>query len=304
MNNQINIKTGNPIVDEIAILNITGNVIPEAWYHTIVNDKGKVNPLAIMILADIVYWYRPTEQRDETTMAVTYIKKFHDKDYLQRSYEQLMDKFNISKKQARDALILLEDLGVVKRVFKTISVAGMPLSNVMFLELIPSVLKKLTYPTPVDERAIYKNVNTPLPISNKGITKSKTPYDLNGNTYTKTTTEITTNTSSSSLEDHKCSPVVDEAKEVFSSLSLSDKDILSIVRASGNDIEKCKSAMTVLNQQTKVISNITGWLINAVKNNYQPISKKPDTKKNGFNDVNHREYDFDDLERILLTTSI
>ena len=54
------VKTGNPIVDEIATLNLSGNIIPESWYHTIVNDKGKVNCLAIHILADIVYWYRPT----------------------------------------------------------------------------------------------------------------------------------------------------------------------------------------------------------------------------------------------------
>ena len=75
MNMMIQTRTGNPIVDAVATLNITGNVIPEAWYHTIVNEKGKVNCLAIHILADIVYWYRPTENRDETTLSVTYTKK-------------------------------------------------------------------------------------------------------------------------------------------------------------------------------------------------------------------------------------
>ena len=74
MNNNITLKTGNPIVDEVATLNITGNVIPHAWYYTIVNEKGKVNYLAINILADIVYWYRPTEHRDETTLSVSYTK--------------------------------------------------------------------------------------------------------------------------------------------------------------------------------------------------------------------------------------
>ena len=115
MNMMIQTRTGNPIVDAVATLNITGNVIPEAWYHTIVNEKGKVNCLAIHILADIVYWYRPTENRDETTLSVTYTKKFHDDDYLQRSYEQLMDKFNISRKQAYDAIVMLESLGVIRR---------------------------------------------------------------------------------------------------------------------------------------------------------------------------------------------
>ena len=105
MEKTITITSGNPIVDQVATMNLTGNIIPESWYHTIINENGKTNTLAILILADIVYWYRPTEERDETTLSVSYSKKFHDEDYLQRSYEQLMEKFNISKRQARDALI-------------------------------------------------------------------------------------------------------------------------------------------------------------------------------------------------------
>ena len=147
MTNSIIISTGNPIVDAVGKMNLTGNIIPESWYHTIINENGKTNTLAILILADIVYWYRPTEERDETTLSVSYSKKFHDEDYLQRSYEQLMEKFNISKRQARDALILLETLGVVKRHFRNIVVAGLPLSNVMYLELVPDVLKELTFPS-------------------------------------------------------------------------------------------------------------------------------------------------------------
>ena len=97
MTNSIKQTTQNPIVDTVGKMNLTGNVIPESWYHTIKNKNGKVNPLAILILSDIVYWYRPTEIRDEATLSVSYSKKFHDDNYLQRSYEQLMDKFNIFK---------------------------------------------------------------------------------------------------------------------------------------------------------------------------------------------------------------
>lgn len=55
---QTNITTGNPIVDAISKLNITGNIIPEIWY-------------------------RPTEHRDESGLAISYTRKFADKDYLQ-----------------------------------------------------------------------------------------------------------------------------------------------------------------------------------------------------------------------------
>ena len=34
-------STGNAIVDENAKLNISGNVIPQMWYRTIVRESGK-----------------------------------------------------------------------------------------------------------------------------------------------------------------------------------------------------------------------------------------------------------------------
>ena len=40
----------------------------------------------------------------------------------------------------------LEKLGVVKRVFRTISMNGIVVNNVLYLELIVDRLKELTYP--------------------------------------------------------------------------------------------------------------------------------------------------------------
>ncbi len=38
------ISAGNKIVDEVGKLNFTGNIIPEAWYKTIIKAKtGKPN---------------------------------------------------------------------------------------------------------------------------------------------------------------------------------------------------------------------------------------------------------------------
>ena len=158
---EIRQTTGNKIVDAVAKMQLTGNIVHEAWYHTVTKKNGKCCPLAVLILADIVYWYRPAEHRDEETQAVTYYKKFHDNDYLQRSYAQIMSRYGISKKQAYEALVVLENLGVIKRHFRTITTSGgNRMGNVMFLELIPEVLMKLTYP---DEDPIAKKVNSSLP---------------------------------------------------------------------------------------------------------------------------------------------
>ena len=144
-------STGNRIVDENARLSISGNVIPQMWYRTIIRESGKPNLTAIIILADIVYWYKPTEIRDEATGQVIAVKKKFKADLLQRSYQQISEQFGISKKEATNAVVFLEKLGVVKRVFRTITINGIVVNNVLYLELDVAKLKELTYPGEVQE---------------------------------------------------------------------------------------------------------------------------------------------------------
>ena len=81
-------STGNEIVDENAKLNISGNIIPQVWYRTIIRESGKPNLTAIIILADIVYWYKPTEIRDEGTGQVIGVRKKFKSDLLQRRIDR------------------------------------------------------------------------------------------------------------------------------------------------------------------------------------------------------------------------
>lgn len=83
--------TGNKTVDRLSRMNITGNVIPAAWYQTIRKPTGKPYLNAIVILSDIVYWYRAAEVRDEGSgQLIGYRKRFRA-DLLQRSYQQMAD---------------------------------------------------------------------------------------------------------------------------------------------------------------------------------------------------------------------
>ena len=84
------------IVQEIGAMNITGNVIPPLWYQNIKTPTGKTAFLAINLLADIVYWYRPTIIRDEETGNIIEYKKKFAKDklleYLNKRYTKILDK--------------------------------------------------------------------------------------------------------------------------------------------------------------------------------------------------------------------
>ncbi len=295
MKEQFEIKTNNPIVDRIGKMNITGNVIPEAWYHTVVSPNGKTNPNAILILSDIVYWYRPTEEREENGNTVKYVKKFRDNDYVQKSYDQLCSKFNLSQKQVRECLKLLESLGVVKRHFRNINTQMGTLTNVMYIELIPDALERLTFPMDstdsTDDTRSFPN--------NKGILpKKETPISQDENTYTENKSEIKTKTSTTTSSNDVVA--INKIKSAFKGLNLPDNDIMAIYNASNNNLDKCKAAVELALCQPSKIERLTGWLIRAVEKGYSVTSLLPSNSKNKPNNSLQNEYNFEELEALLL----
>lgn len=139
-------QTGNDRVDRLSRMNITGNIIPSAWYQTIRKGTGKPYLNAIVILSDIVYWYRAAEVRDEGSGRLLGYRKRFKADLLQRSYQQMADQFGITKRDATNAVVELERLGVVKRVFRTLTIGGQLVPNILFLDLDVEVLERLTFP--------------------------------------------------------------------------------------------------------------------------------------------------------------
>ncbi len=101
------ITSGNAKVDAISKLRITGNIVPQSWFQTILTASGKPYLLAIFILAELVYWYRAAEKRSERENKTTYIKKFKA-DLLQMSYCKIEEKFGCTHKQAQVYIYLYE----------------------------------------------------------------------------------------------------------------------------------------------------------------------------------------------------
>lgn len=138
--------TGNSIVDEVGCMHFSGNVIPQRWYKNILKDTGKPDLLAIVILADILYWYRPREERDEATGQLIGVSTRFHSDLLQRDYNAFAEQFGENKRNIRDAMTRLEKLGVIKREFRTVvTPTGLKCSNVLFIKLIPSRLYEVTH---------------------------------------------------------------------------------------------------------------------------------------------------------------
>lgn len=170
--------SNNKIVNEVGKMDFSGNVVPIVWFTTLIPIQKTTLSLVVLILAEIVYWYRPTEIRDESGQYVHFKKKFKE-DFLQFSYKQLSDKFQVSEGQAKAAILALEKKGVIQRHFRNITTkTGLKLQNVMYIELIPDELRRLTYPedtsVSIDQHSkhnyacesndVCKSNDTPVPI--------------------------------------------------------------------------------------------------------------------------------------------
>ena len=199
------LTTGIHTCDALRELSLTGNIIPQIWYKVFVKRDLK-NPkphlLAINILADIVYWYRPTEVRDECTGAVIGYRKKFSGDMLQRSYAQIAEQFGCSVGQAKDAIVFLEQMGVVRREFRTIEAKGMNYNNIMFLDLDADRLRELTYPCAEISPEGCADSDTPMPEFHHrgaGISPEPVPefHRYTENTIQENTTETTTKISNS-----------------------------------------------------------------------------------------------------------
>ena len=172
----------NNVVEEVGKMNFTGNVIPQAWYSTLKRESGKPYLTAIVILADIVYWYRPIEVRDEQTgQVIEYRKKFRS-DKLQRSYQQIADMFGISKNEATQAIIYLEKKGIVYREFREISINGVISNNVLFIGLNPNKLREVTF---IDT----KTLTPPNFKMERGLSENGEVWVESGGTYTEINAE-------------------------------------------------------------------------------------------------------------------
>lgn len=143
----MNYNTGCASVDIVGSIRFAGNLVPHSWYQHIryVNKRGEfVDPWAALILADIVYWYRPTEVRDETTGEVIgYRKKFAD-NKLQRSPSAFSKLLGCSAKVIRASLALLEKLGLIDIELRSKATSYGKIPNLMFIGLNALKIKEIT----------------------------------------------------------------------------------------------------------------------------------------------------------------
>lgn len=137
-----------PIVKAISEIEISGNITPLMWYQNIrsYNKRGsKPHLLAITILSDIIYWYKPKYIRHEETGELVAITKKFKGNKLQRSSRQCADRFGVSEDVAYDALCFLREEGLIEITVVNERLDGGGFIKKTYLEPIPEQIKKVTF---------------------------------------------------------------------------------------------------------------------------------------------------------------
>jgi DnaD/phage-associated family protein len=137
-------KSGCKVVDQVGEMKIEGNLVPHLWYKNITFASGKTHFVAITLLADILYWYRPTLVRDENGDVIGTRTKFKG-DMLQKSYQAFSDTYGFSKRQVKEAVDFLVEKHLLMREFRTITTSSMVLSNVMYVQPVAGNVNKVMH---------------------------------------------------------------------------------------------------------------------------------------------------------------
>ena len=174
----------SPTATGLAIhaMNITGQVIPAEWFIRLRMPSGIPDTAAILVLSEIVYWYRLNEIGDAAERTVRLERKFYG-DKLQLYYNAFASKFGISVDSAKKAVYRLIEFGVITRELRTVEIGGAPVGNVPFWDINVEKLAEITFPYP----------HTVVPLRSGGSKVTVTQPQAHGQVaaYTKSTQEIT-----------------------------------------------------------------------------------------------------------------
>lgn len=135
-----------PAVDAVTSMHLEGTLIPHVWFlhPRFEQDNGKPNLVAIILMADVVYWYRATFIKSEDSGVVTEVRKKFRADRLQKTYAQWAENFGFTKRQVQDAVAFLRERNLIDVEYRTIEVGGLKYPNVPYIEPVIPVLEEVS----------------------------------------------------------------------------------------------------------------------------------------------------------------
>jgi hypothetical protein len=180
-----------------------GDIVDPAWHRYLRYPLGKPHSQAVVILARIIYMYRPVcenviDKESGLVSEVRFSQKFKA-DLWQISRQSLADTFGFTLREVDSALITLRKLEVIFTELRSQVVNGVKHSNILYIGLNLPKLKEIS--TPVTFERNTSNIESIEVIQQKVkpiSAKSKTNTKTTRKTPLKTTTKASKYNSSSS----------------------------------------------------------------------------------------------------------
>lgn len=284
--------SGNPIVDQMEQITIVGDAVCANWYKWIVRitNSGKETPdlLAIIILSNICYWYKPTIIRDERTDNIVDKKKKFSFDYLQKQYSDYAEMYGQPKSAVKSSMDTLEELGLIKRHFRDYRLDnGTILNNRMYIEIIPEKIKEITFNDPPSKFSYTLPQKRDIPSSEIQV-ESPAKNEVYTENTTKITTKDTTTTPDTSVVDENIFSIFSPLKQ-----SLSNSQIKDIYEEAHGDLAICEKAVSFINNYKGKIYNLPGLIISFIRNNYSFITRNDVKDENNRAFQQHSNYNWD-----------
>lgn len=231
------LTSGNATVDAFHHLGFDGNIVPRSWYQhpDLKLPSGKPNLVAITLLSDIIYWYRPTIVCNEVTGKVISMNRKFSYHRMFKDYRQWADQFGLTKRQVQDAISFLVSKGlIVREIALTFRFdSGYMGNNVTFFEPIEAAIRELNeiraitlesdpYGLPLEAEDISPSDELFSADQKQGVTLKRdspldeteapqlsnvSPLPLKRDSYTKTTEETTLETKSEIIQKGKVEQV-------------------------------------------------------------------------------------------------
>jgi hypothetical protein len=132
---------------QLGQMHLEGNIVPPSWYQHLKYPSGKPYHIAITLLSEIVYWFRPRMVRDEHTGEFQgWAKKFKG-DGIQRGYAAWGAPFGFTKREAADAIKYLVAEGYITTDIRDVTLPdGTLRPNVVVVTSVsPDRLRLITY---------------------------------------------------------------------------------------------------------------------------------------------------------------
>ena len=147
-------ELASPDVEKFGLLHVSGDVVPPEFFKAIKFDNGKPDLLAVLILSNFLYWYRPIKPRDERTDQPLRWRQRFAGTKLNRTYAELAEKYGATSRQVSDACHRLQKLQLVRITYSPSADGGTFTYFEPVFDSIKNLLKSESRPTPERESGI------------------------------------------------------------------------------------------------------------------------------------------------------